>query len=165
MRHRLARVIAAALLAAPIIVHAGPLLEGSLGLASEVEPASRRQALNAMMTPGWRFADLVAVELGVLVPLQDVANAQADVELRPMVVISPPFSPLYLRGIFTVTGIVKGPRDRGGGAALGAAFRLLGAKVFVEADALAIRASEGNPEQPQPTRWVVGGRLGGSYDF
>ena len=108
---------------------------------------------------------LVAVELGVLVPLQDAANAQADVELRPMVVISPPFSPLYLRGILTVTGIVKGPNDLGAGAALGARFGLLGVQVFVEADALALRASVVNLERPEATRWMVGARLGGSYDF
>ena len=135
----------------------------SLGEGVEVSPDQRPQATNLMFTPGWSPIDLLRLELGILTGLENARNgstAGLNLEFRPMLVISPPLIPIYLRAIFAIID----PTDDGGrrtvayGGALGLGGSLAGLGLFVEAGVLPrILRNE--------VRWVVEGRAGVSIEL
>ena len=119
---RLTLVAAAALglslLPRPVL--AGPLLEASVGMGAQQDPSTfQRTQTSLMLAPGWEFAGILKLELGFGANLADTASSRFELELRPMLVVSPPLFPLYLRGIAVVQNLVNGPTTAGYGGALG----------------------------------------------
>lgn len=168
--------VLAALAFLPGVAAAAPLLEGSVGVGWQLDPSVDRAPVNVMLAPGWSFADIVKLELGVAGNLGDVQNSRFDLELRPMVVVSPPLFPLYLRGIAAVQNLLHGPTQIAYGGALGLSFGLLGVGLFVEAGVLprnvTIDAVTGVPvvgtaahATRDEFRWFAEGRAGVSYTF
>lgn len=153
----------------PRTAAAGPLLEGSVGVGAQLNPSVERTPVNVMLAPGYGFAGIVKLELGLAANLADVQNSRFDLELRPMVVVSPPLFPLYLRGIVVVQNLIHGPTNPGYGGALGLSFGLLGVGVFVEAGALARQVPVESATLPTSNqdeyRWFLEGRAGVSYEF
>ncbi len=166
----------AALTAFPRSASAGFLLEGSVGSGAQLSSSVERTPVNVMLAPGWGFAGLLKLELGLLGNLGDVQNSKFDLELRPMVVISPPFVPLYLRAIFAVQNLIDGPTTYAYGGALGLSFSLFGAGVFVEAGVLPrnvkvdvvtnipVVGTAAHATRDE-FRWFAEGRVGAFYEF
>jgi hypothetical protein len=177
MRKLLLAIAAIAALAAfPRSASAGFLLEGSVGSGAQHNPTFERTPVNVMLAPGWGFAGMLKLELGLLGNLGDVQNSKFDLELRPMVVISPPFVPLSLRAIFAVQNLLDGPTTYAYGGALGFSFSLLGAGLFVEAGVLPrnvkidavtnvpVVGTTANATRDE-FRWFAEGRVGAFYEF
>jgi hypothetical protein len=166
----------AGLTAFPRSASAGFLLEGSVGTGAQLDPSVERTPVNVMLAPGWGFAGLLKLELGLLGNLGDVQNSKFDLELRPMVVISPPLVPIYLRAIFAVQNLIEGPTTYAYGGALGLSFSLFGAGVFVEAGVLPrnvkvdvvtnvpVVGTAANATRDE-FRWFAEGRVGAFYEF
>src|SRR6266568_4208956 len=152
----------AALTAFPRSASAGFLLEGSVGSGAQLSPSVERTPVNVMLAPGWGFAGLLKLELGLLGNLGDVQNSKFDLELRPMVVISPPIVPIYLRAIFAVQNLIEGPTTYAYGGALGLSFSLFGAGVFVTNIPVVGTAAHATRDE---FRWFAEGRLGAFYEF
>jgi hypothetical protein len=166
----------AGLAAFPRDASAGFLLEGSVGSGAQLSPSVERTPVNVMLAPGWGFAGLLKLELGLLGNLGDVQNSKFDLELRPMVVVSPPLVPLYLRAIFAVQNLIDGPTTYAYGGALGLSFSLFGAGLFVEAGVLPrnvkvdvvtnvpVVGTAAHATRDE-FRWFAEGRLGAFYEF
>ena len=166
----------AGFIAFPRSASAGFVLEGSVGSGAQLSPSVERTPVNVMLAPGWGFAGLLKLELGLLGNLGDVQNSKFDLELRPMVVISPPFVPLYLRATFAVQNLIDGPTTYAYGGALGFSFGLFGAGVFVEAGVLPrsvkvdavtnvpVVGTAVNATRDE-VRWFAEGRVGAFYEF
>ena len=171
-----AAIAALGLALLPRAAAAGPLVEGSVGVGWQLDPSVERAPVNIMVAPGWGLAGIVKLELGLAANLGDVQNSRFDLELRPMVVVSPPLFPLYLRGIAAVQNLIHGPTNWADGGALGLSFGLLGVGVFVEAGALPRNVTvDAVTNQPvvgtalhatrDEFRWFAEGRAGVSYEF
>jgi hypothetical protein len=169
----LASLLAAA---APSTVHAGLLIEGSLGAgwqtSDQVTTASGTTLsgttpVELMVAPGWGFADVLRLQVGFLGHLGDSQSSTFDFELRPMVTVSPPLFPLYLRAIFAVQNLTN---DRAAkvayGGALGLRIGVLGAGAFVEAGVLprTVKVAAGSTTEDRSV-WFVEGRVGAYYEF
>lgn len=154
-------VLVVALWAAPRAASAGPLLEASLGLGWWVSPPSApisvesRQPLNVMIAPGYGLlGDLLKVQVGVAGSgIGDVSNDSFRLQIRPMVTLSPPLFPLYVRGILAFMDVTHDQtRQTAFGAAAGLGFGLAGFGIFAEVGALTF--SSGGQQ------WIVEGRAG-----
>jgi hypothetical protein len=169
------RILVAAVvlgLAAPQAASAGPLVEGSIGAGLQLTPSVERSPVNVMVAPGWSLLDgILKLELGLAGSLGDIQQAKFDLELRPMVVISPPILPFYVRAVFAVQNLVNGPLTAAYGGALGFSFSLLGIGLFAEAgvlprnvkvDTVTGRTYVGSTTNPtrEEFRWFGEGRLG-----
>jgi hypothetical protein len=143
---------------------AGGLVEASVGSGFRFSPSPvERIATNLMLTGGYAFTDMLKLELGVVGNLTDVKRSKFDVDLRPMVVVSPPLVPVYARGILGVTGLVEGPTRLNYGGALGLSLGALGVGAFVEAGALSRRvkwASGAGTGTTSKDIWIAEGRVG-----
>jgi hypothetical protein len=119
-----------------------------------------------MLASGFSFAGMLKLELGLLGNLGDVQNSKFDLALRPMIVISPPLIPLYIRGIFAVNGLVEGPTRIAYGGALGLSFGLFGIGVFLEAGYLPqdIDIPDETGKDVKTRVKLVEGRLGAYWD-
>jgi hypothetical protein len=125
---------ALALLLAPAASRAGVVVELSAGSGFRYDPSpTERTPTNLMVAPGYSFAGMLKLELGLVGNLGDVKGSKFDLDLRPMVVVSPPIVPIYLRGIFAVTNLTNGPQKVQYGGALGTSFGALGFGGFLEA--------------------------------
>jgi hypothetical protein len=152
---------------------AGPVLEFSIGSGAQQNPSSmERVPTNLMLAPGWGFAGILKLELGLAANLADVQSSRFDLELRPMLVVSPPLFPLYLRGITVVQNLLNGPTTAGYGGALGMSFGLFGAGFFMEAGGLArtvtvstVTGGTSPPTSQNELRWGFEGRAGAYYSF
>jgi hypothetical protein len=166
MRKLMLAVAAILVLAGPGSANAGPLLELSVGSGFRFDPTPiERIPTNLMLTGGYSFAGVVKLELGAVANLGDVEHSDFEVDLRPMVVLAPPGFPLYLRGIFGVSGLVEGPRDINYGGALGTDFGLFGVGAFLEAGALSRRIEVPTPAgTAKDTVWMAEGRFGVYWD-
>lgn len=176
-----ALLLAAVLAVVPSAAHAGLVLEGSVGtgvqLSSEVSTPtgtlSGRTPLNLMVAPGWGFAGIVRLQLGLVGNLGDVQNSKFDLELRPMVTVQPPLFPLYLRAILAVQNLTgnNGDVTVAYGGALGFRIGVLGAGAFIEAGVLprnvkVLTSSGTGPLAPKDRfLWFAEGRVGAYYDF
>lgn len=158
--------LAAAVAAAPSPARADVVFELSVGSGARVDPKpTERIATNVMLAGGFSFAGMLKLELGLLGDLGDVQDSKFDLSLRPMVVLSPPLFPLYVRGILAVNGLVDGPTDVGWGAALGVSFGLFGIGVFLEAGYLPQDVEVDGPSGKETVRMkLVEGRIGGYWD-
>ncbi|MBI5509325.1 MAG: hypothetical protein HY903_11285 [Deltaproteobacteria bacterium] len=95
------------LFAVPTTANAGFIVEGTAGSGAQVKPTPvARIPTNIMIAPGYGFGTLMRAELGLVSSLPDVKNKEFDLEVRPMLVFSPPFIPLYLRAVFAVTNLL-----------------------------------------------------------
>jgi hypothetical protein len=162
--------LVAAALALPAAARPDTTLALSAGTGTQTSPRERMPT-NVMLAPGYALGPIRA-ELGIVGALADVTSpttgrTRAELELRPMLVLAPPASPLYARAILAVTNLVDGPRDLAYGGALGLSFGMLGASAFVEAGALprSIAVAQAGGGTKDELRWVVEGRLGAMYAF
>ena len=150
---------------------AGPVVEFSVGAGAQTSPTVERTPTSLMLAPGWELAGILKLELGLAANLADTQTSRFDLELRPMVVVSPPLIPLYLRGIAVVQNLVNGPTTAGYGGALGMSFGLFGAGFFVEAGPLArtvsvtVISTSSLPTRQDEVRWGLEGRAGAYYTF
>lgn len=170
MRKSILTAAALALLAGPAAARAGALIEASVGSGFRYDPSpTARTPTNLMLAPGYSFAGMVKLELGVVGNLGDVQGSKFDLDLRPMVVISPPVVPVYLRGIFAVTNLTAsdGPRKVQYGGALGTSFGALGFGAFLEAGLVPRVVGIVDPitgAKSDKTYWLAEGRLGVYWD-
>jgi hypothetical protein len=85
---------------------------------------------------------MLKLELGAVANLGDVSasysagGSKFDVDLRGMVVVSPPLFPLYIRGIAGATSLKSKPAKFTWGGALGIGFGLFGIGAFGEIGAM-----------------------------
>ncbi len=166
MKRLILSAAALALLAGPAAARAGWLVELSAGSGFRYDPKPvERTPTNLMIAPGVSFAGMLKLELGLVGNLGDVKGSKFDLDLRPMVVISPPFFPVYARGIFAVTNLANGPQKIQYGGALGVSFGALGFGGFVEAGlvprVVEVTTATGKSDE---TYWLAEGRLGVYWD-
>lgn len=111
MKKLILSAAALALLLGPAAASAGVVVELSAGSGLRYDPSpAERTPTNLMIAPGVSVAGILKLELGLLGNLGDVKGSKFDLDLRPMIVVSPPFFPLYARGIFAVTNLTNGPQ-------------------------------------------------------
>ena len=171
MHKLLVGIAIAGLAAAPLAARAGPVLELSAGMGSQLQPSVLRAPTTVMLAPGWGLAGILKLELGLVATLGDAMKAKTDVELRPMVVVSPPLFPLYARAIFAVQNLANGPTQLAYGGALGLSFGipLTGFGLFAELGVLPRTAKDvpvaGSTTTKDEFRWFGEGRVGASYEF
>jgi hypothetical protein len=178
MRRLFLGVALLGLAATPLAAHAGAVLEVSAGMGSQLQPNLVRAPTNLMVAPGWGFAGILKLELGLVAALGDVRTGKADMELRPMLVVAPPLFPLYARAIFAAQNLFNGPTQIAYGGALGVSFGipLTGFGVFAELGVLPrnakVDAASGAPVFGSTSaatrdefRWFAEGRVGASYEF
>jgi hypothetical protein len=156
-------------LAVPATARAGPLIEGSVGVGWQLSPDITRTPVNLMVAPGWGFVDgILKLQLGLVGSLGDVQNSKFDLELRPMVTVSPPLFPLYVRAILAVQNLTEhsGPITWAYGGALGLRFGVLGAGAFIEAGVLprnvTVQTISGTGDE---FRWFGEARAGAYWEF
>jgi hypothetical protein len=166
----LATLTLAAALALPSAARAGALVEFSLGSGLQAGVGDvQRIPTNIGVAAGYGFAGMLKLEVGAFANLGDVKSSVNDatahktnVDLRGMVVVSPPLFPLYLRGIVGATNLVTGTKKVTYGAALGASFGLFGVGAFVEAGAMQRTYTVTLPGGLSASKdgWQVEGRVG-----
>ncbi len=156
------------LLASPAAARAGFLFEGSVGSGVRAGIGSaERIPTNVMATVGYGFAGMLKLELGALANLGDAKASfstggnKVDWDLRPMIVLSPPLLPFYIRGIAGVTSLKVKPAKFTYGGALGVGFGLFGVGAFAEAGAMQHRYEIAVPGGTVgKDAWQLEGRLG-----
>jgi hypothetical protein len=167
MKKSILTAAALALLLGPVAARAGAVLELSAGSGFRYDPSpTERTPTNLMLAPGYGFAGIVKLELGLVGNLADVKGSKFDLDLRPMLVISPPVIPVYVRGIFAVTNLTNGPRKVQYGGALGTAFGVLGFGAFLEAGLVprVVEIVDATGAKSDKTFWLAEGRLGVYWD-
>jgi hypothetical protein len=167
MKRLVLTAAALALLLGPAAAHAGWLVEASVGSGFRYDPSpTERTPTNIMIAPGFSFAGMLKLELGVVGNLGDVKGSKFDLDLRPMVVVAPPLFPLYLRGIFAVTNLTDGPQKVQYGGALGMSFGALGFGAFIEAGLVprVVEVVDATGAKSDKTFWLAEGRLGAYWD-
>ncbi|HEY6101581.1 MAG TPA: hypothetical protein VIW03_19235 [Anaeromyxobacter sp.] len=160
------RLILLALLLAPATTLAKVTVELSAGSGFRYDPKPvDRTPTNVMIAPGVSLAGILKLELGLLGNVADVKGSKFDLDLRPMVVVSPPLFPLYVRGIFAVTNLMNGPQKIQYGGALGTSFGVLGFGGFLEAGWVprVVEVTTGTTKEDK-TYWLLEGRLGVYWD-
>jgi hypothetical protein len=162
-------LLALTLLASPIAARAGFLFEASVGSGVRAGIGStERIPTNVMATLGYGFTDMLKLELGALANLGDAkasfsnSGSKLDFDLRPMIVISPPLMPVYLRAIAGITSLKVKPTKFSYGAALGVGFGLFGVGAFGEVGAMQHRYEITVPSVGTVGKdgWQIEGRLG-----
>lgn len=155
------------LILGPAAAHAGWVIEASAGSGFRYDPSpTERTPTNVMIAPGVSLAGMLKLELGVVGNLGDVKGSKFDLDLRPMVVISPPLFPLYVRGIFAVTNLTNGPQKIQYGGALGTSFGVMGFGAFLEAGLLprVVEVKDAAGNKSDKTYWLAEGRVGVYWD-
>jgi hypothetical protein len=139
---RLATIAALLLASAP--AQAGVGLELSIGTgvrhgvgALERSPSSVEATVGLPVTSALRLALGAVADLAdVKASANDRSAGRPEFSLRPMAVLAPSLSPLYLRAIAGVTSLREGPRRFTCGGAVGVSASLIGLGAFAEAGAL-----------------------------
>ena len=95
MRRFVSPILFAVLVLVPIVAKAGPLVEFSLGQGYRLSPSPvDAQGVNFMVAPGYSLAaGMLKLELGIVGNVSDVQHREFDLNLRPMLVVSPPLLP------------------------------------------------------------------------
>lgn len=132
-------------------------LSGSAGYGYEFHPRHGTQATNVMLTGGLGFVrDYVRLELGVLGAygaLRAHDREHINLELRPMVRLTPPLIPLYAKVIFAGLHPFDHSRAIGFGWALGTYIPLGRLAPFAEVGFLPRLVD-------RQFHWIVEGRAG-----
>jgi len=160
-----------ALLASPLAARAGGFLfEASVGSGVRTGVGdTERIPTNIMATLGFGFTDMLKLEVGAVANLADAsasfstASSSLDVDVRGMVVVSPPLFPLYFRGIAGATSLTAKPVKFTWGGAVGIGFGLFGIGAFGEVGAMQKYYQVADPVTTAVTEqkgWQVEGRLG-----
>jgi hypothetical protein len=139
------------------VARAGFILEGSLAKGAMVSPDVKAEQTNIMLAPGLTVLSMLRLQVGLAGALPDVKGSKFDLQVRPMVTVSPPLLPLYGRLIFAVTNL-RDDAVLAYGGALGLSFELAGLGVFAEAAALPRSVNS-------QLQWVVEGRAGVGIQF
>ncbi|HEY6001397.1 MAG TPA: hypothetical protein VIV57_00905 [Anaeromyxobacter sp.] len=158
---------ALALLLGPAASRAGVVIELSAGSGFRYDPSpTERTPTNLMVAPGYSFLGMVKLELGLVGNLGDVKGSKFDLDLRPMIVFSPPIIPVYARGIFAVTNLTNGPQKVQYGGALGMSFGALGFGGFLEAGLVprVVEVTDATGAKSDKTYWLAEGRVGVYWD-
>lgn len=155
-------LVAAAVLAPARDAHATFNLEFSIGAGGQVSPSRAYEATNLMVTPGIGILEnILRFELGVVGSFAAAMQRDPhsfDLELRPMIVISPPIIPLYLRAIFAGVDLFSPKRTIAYGGALGVGISAFGLGIFAELGVL--------PRVFQSQfQWLLEGRAGVALTF
>lgn len=167
MKRLILSAAALSLLLGPVAARAGVVIELSAGSGFRYDPSPvERTPTNLMVAPGYSVAGMLKLELGLVGNLGDVKGSKFDLDLRPMVVVSPPFFPLYLRGIFAVTNLANGPQKIQYGGALGTSFGALGFGGFLEAGLVPriVEVTDATGAKSDKTYWLAEGRIGVYWD-
>lgn len=142
--------------------HATFNLEFSVGAGGQVSPLRQYEATNLMVTPGLGILEnILRFELGVVGSFAAITHRDPhsfDLELRPMVVVSPPVIPLYLRVIFAGVDLFSPKRTIAYGGALGVGISAFGLGIFAELGVLP-RVFESQ------FQWLLEGRAGVALTF
>lgn len=163
MRKLLFGLVLAVTMGAPLSARAGFIVEGSVGKGVSVKPEVNAQETSIMVAPGLTVLSMLRLQLGLLAELPDVQASNFDLELRPMITISPPILPLYGRVVFAFTDLLhSSERTFAYGAALGFSLSLAGIGVFAEAGLLPRNVEVAGDDK---LYWVVEGRAGVSLAF
>jgi len=172
MRKLSLALLTLALLASPAAASAGGLhLELSVGSGLRAGLGDvERIPTNAGVAVGYGLTDMLKLQLGAFASLGDVKASvndtgagKFDVDLRAMVVVSPPVIPLYLRGIAGITDLVDGKSKVTYGGALGLGFGMFGVGAFVEAGAMQRTYTvDVGGVTASKEGWQVEGRIGAS---
>ena len=163
MRHLSKLILVAALFVVPATAQAGFIIEGSLGSGVQVKPTPiGRIPTNIMIAPGYGLGTLLRFELGLMGSLGDVENSKFDLQLRPMIVLSPPLIPLYARLTYAVMNLTDSDRrQQAFGGALGVDFELMDTVgIFAEVGVLPVK-----PKDVTDFVWLVEGRAGAYFAF
>ena len=124
---------AAALLlaAAPALAAVGLEASVGTGVRQGVGPVERSPT-SLMLAVGLPISSALRLQLGAVADLADVRASVNDQgqrpewSLRPMLVLAPALSPLYLRAIAGATNLKEGPRRFTWGGAIGVSASLIG---------------------------------------
>lgn len=145
MRKLTLGLLTLALLASPAAASASGLhLELSVGSGLRAGLGNtERIPTNVGAAVGYGFTDMLKLQLGAFAALGDVKQSVSDqgaskfdMDLRAMVVLSPPVLPFYVRGIAGISDLVDGKKKVTYGGALGLGFGMFGVGAFVEAGAM-----------------------------
>jgi hypothetical protein len=126
-----------------------------------MSPTHDQQATNIMIAPGFGLLGLLRAELGI-VGLYGAARAgdpsDLNLELRPMLVVSPPLLPVYGRVVLAAVNPFSSDRTLAYGGALGLGVSLAGLGLFAELGVL--------PRSVASTmHWILEGRAGVGLGF
>jgi hypothetical protein len=170
MRKLTLGLLTLALLASPVAASAGGFhLELSLGSGVTAGVGdTTRIPTNVGLTVGYGFTDMLKLQLGAIASLGDVQDSLANptgstpnLDLRAMVVVSPPLFPLYFRGILGITNLVEGSQDFTWGGAVGLGFGMFGIGAFIEAGGMQRTYTYDVAGVPTSEKgWQVEGRIG-----
>ena len=153
-------LFAGLLAGAPNVAHASLSLAASVGQGYVVSEPRGREATSFMLAPGVSIADIVRIELGVVGALSAVKGGDDDLalQLRPMLVLTPPILPLYVRLNLAFIDPFADDRVVAYGGALGLGISFFDVGVFAEAGLL--------PRSVADTFvWVLEGRAGVYFLF
>ena len=146
----------------PQTAQAGPTLAASLGVGGQVSPEAYYQATNLLLAGGYDFAGFLRPELGLVGTLEQIRGGNVlnvGWEARPMLVVSAPLVPVYLRLVFAVVDpFSQENRAWAYGGAVGMGLSLVGLGIFAELGLLP-RSSVGQ------IAWVMEGRAGVTLGF
>ena len=168
MKRMILSAAALALLLGPAAARASLTVELSAGSGFRYDPSpTERTPTNVMVAPGYSFAGMLKLELGLVGNLGDVKGSKFDLDLRPMLVLSPPLFPIYARAIFAVTNLTNGPQKLQYGGALGTSFGALGFGGFLEAGLVPRVVELVDPTtgaKSDKTFWLAEGRVGVCFE-
>jgi hypothetical protein len=155
MRQLAKLLLVAALFVLPATAQAGFIVEGSVGSGYQATVPTGRIPSNIMVAPGYGLGTLLRLELGLVGTLGDAQNQSFDLQLRPMIVLSPPIFPLYARAVFAVTNLLDDAQLAYGGA-IGADFEVMDTVgAFAEVGVLPTK-----PKGADKLLWIVEARAG-----
>jgi hypothetical protein len=160
MRNLAKLLLVTALFVLPATAQAGFIVEGSVGSGYQATVPTGRIPTNIMVAPGYGLGTLLRVELGILSSMGDAQNEEFDLQVRPMIVLSPPIFPLYLRGVLAVQNLLN-ERQIAYGGAIGADVELMDTiGAFAEVGLLPTK-----PKAADKFLWIVEGRAGVYFAF
>jgi len=170
MSPRLAHLAAAALLLAAGPARAGVGLELSVGTGvRQSVGAAERSPSSVMLTVGLPITSALRLGIAGVADLADVKASLNDrsadrpeLALRPMLVLAPSLSPVYLRAMAGATNLRDGPRRFTWGGAIGLSAGLIGLGAFAEAGAMQRRYPVTLPggTAGEKTGWQLEARVG-----
>ena len=151
--------------ATPALAAGEIVVEASLGQGLQLSPrpAGAATTTSLMVAPGYGFHPAVRLSLGLAAVVDALDAGAFDLEIRPMLTLTPPSLPIYVRLVAAIVQLIRGPVTVAFGGAVGAQGRLDDLGLFAEL-ALLPQAGLGPGGHPK-VRWLVEARAGGSLHF